>query len=126
MLAYVFWHRPRKGVDPAAYETALVAFHRALAEEALDGVHGSACYAAGGGYEDWYFIEASFALDTLNTAAVSGRMTEHHHAAAALAGEMSAGLYREAEGTWRRQMVLGPAPELPGPQGRPGHRRLFP
>jgi hypothetical protein len=122
MLAYVFWHRPRAGVDTARYEAALVAFHRELAGEALDGVHGSATYASESGYEDWYFVEASFALDTLNTAAAGGRLAEFHSAVAALTGDMSAGLYRDVDGTWTRQMVLGPEPQLP--RERPG-RRLF-
>jgi hypothetical protein len=122
MLAYVFWHRPRAGVDAETYEAALIAFHQELAQEALDGVHGSAVYATDSGYEDWHFVEASFALDTLNTAAVSGRMAGFHRAVAELTAEMSAGLYRDADGAWRRQMVLGPEPELP--RERPG-RRLY-
>jgi hypothetical protein len=30
MLAYVFWHQPRRGVDLAAYEDAQRAFHSSL------------------------------------------------------------------------------------------------
>ena len=32
-VAYVFWHRPRPDVDPAAYADALGAFHAALGAE---------------------------------------------------------------------------------------------
>lgn len=133
MLAYVFWHRPRAGVDAGAYETALVAFHEALGREALEGVHGSAALAVedlpwlgGPGYEDWYHLEASFALDTLNAAAVTGPMTEPHRAVASLTGAMVGGVYRQVEGVWRRQMVLGPIPELRGPESSAGRRPIFP
>jgi hypothetical protein len=122
VLAYVFWHRPRPGVDVAAYEAALVEFHRRLGAEAVEGLHGSSVFATeDGGYVDWYHLEAAFALDALNVAAVSGPMQAPHEAVAALTGEMTGGLYRLLDGTWRRQMVLGPVPELP----EPGGRRLF-
>ena len=133
MLAYVFWHRPREGVEEAAYEAALVDFHAGLDGEALEGVHGSATFAldglpwlGGAGYEDWYFVEASFALDTLNQAAVTGSLGEKHRAIAELTGPMTAGLYRLVEGAWRRQMVLGPVPELPDPRRAAGRRPLWP
>lgn len=118
MLAYVFWHRPRASVDVAAYEAALVEFHRRLGAEAVEGFHGSSVFATEGGYVDWYYLEAAFALDALNVAAVSGPMQQPHGAVAALTGEMTGGLYRLVEGTWRRQMVLGPDAELPEPGGR--------
>jgi hypothetical protein len=134
VLAFVFWHRPRAGVDSGDYEAALLRYHDRLAEEALEGVHGSAVYALADvpwlgapGYEDWYFVEASFALDTLNAGAVSGPLRELHDAVAALTGPMAGGLYRLHEercaggAVWRRQMVLGPVSEL----CRPGAARLL-
>ncbi len=156
MLAYVFWHRPREGVEALEYEAALREFHGRLAEEAVEGVHGSAAFAVdrlpwlGGGqaYEDWYLLEAGFALDTLNGAAVSGRMTRPHRRIAALTGPMAAGLYRLVRGDgcrgsqatwsqerpsaagalWQRQMVLGPTPEfclLGGGRRRPAPGRVL-
>lgn len=143
MLAYVFWHRPGGGVDAAAYESALADFHRRLGEEALEGFHGSGSFSVdrlpwlpgGRAYEDWYLLEGSFALDILNTAAVTGAMTEVHGDVAALTAAMAAGLYDLVEGEgwsgaraswlserpgkvssgaalWRRQMVLGPTPQF--------------
>lgn len=131
MLAYVFWHRPREGVEAGAYEAALKDFHARLGEEALEGVHGSRVYAVGSlpwlggapGYEDWYHLEASFALDTLNAAAVSGAAGDAHRAVAAMTGPMTAGLYRLVDDVWRRQMVLGPLPELPEPDEPASGRR---
>lgn len=101
MLAYVFWHRPRPEVDRDRYEAAVVDYHRVLGSEALDGVHGSASYRVdavpwlgeGACYEDWYRLEGSYAIDILDLAAVSGRLTEPHRAVASLCGEMTAGLY---------------------------------
>lgn len=101
MLAYVFWHRPAEGVAADVYESALRDFHHDLGEEALDGFHGSAAYALdglpwlGGGpaYEDWYLLEAAYALDSLGTASTSGRMAAPHRGIASLTGSMAAGLY---------------------------------
>ena len=106
MLAYVFWHRPRTGVDIDAYEGALRAFHEALGAEAIDGFHGSATHAVdalpwlgeGAAYEDWYLLEAAFGLDGLGAAATSGRMKEPHARVAAMTGAMAAGLYGLALG----------------------------
>lgn len=118
MLAYVFWHRRRAGVDVAVYEAALVEFHRRLGAEAVEGFHGSSVFATERGYMDWYQLEGAFALDALNVAAVTGPMQQPHQAVADLTGEMTGGLYRLVDGTWRRQMVLGPEPELSEPEGR--------
>jgi len=41
MLAYVFWHWPATEVDPAKYQEALAAFHRALAAAPPEGMRGS-------------------------------------------------------------------------------------
>src|SRR5215510_10208301 len=83
MLAYVFWHRPRKGADPGKYEKAQRAFHGALGLT-------SACFRLaelpfgeeGGGYEDWYLVEDWERLGELNSAAVdSVRRADHDRAA---------------------------------------------
>ena len=108
MLAYVFWHWRRPEVDAAAYETAQRRFHAALAAAPSPGfayshsalLHG-APWAAGGdsAYEDWYVIQESAALDSLNHAAVSASRQAPHDAAAALAAGGAAGLYTLRRGT---------------------------
>lgn len=148
-LAYVFWHRPRAGVDRAEYEGAQRAFHERLAQVE------SACFrltelpfaaehapAGSDGYEDWYLVEDWAALGELNAAAVDARHRDSHDRAAALVGGGWAGVYGLVRGAaeipaeaswmdkppgepseefvanlpavavWRRQMVLGPAPEF--------------
>jgi hypothetical protein len=94
VLAYVFWHRPRRDVEPDRYEAALSGFHDVVgvpswwtrlarlpeAEEP-------------GWYEDWYLVDDWAALGELNEAAVSGRREEPHHEAATLAADGIAGIY---------------------------------
>lgn len=140
MLAYVFWHRPRPEAERSVYEQALAGYHRALAEEAVEGFHGSSSYEVDSlpwldgeaAYEDWYLLEAAWALDGLGGIAVSGPLEEPHRRVASLTGSMTAGLYRLVAGeswdgghaawfgrpledlpgsVWRRQFVLGPTPE---------------
>lgn len=103
MFAYVFWHRPRPDVERAVYETALARFLDALGHSAPEGLlRAATCRAepvpwlAGGGpgYEDWYVLASSAALDTLEHAAVTGRCEAPHGAVAALAANGTAGLYR--------------------------------
>ena len=80
MLAYVFWHWRRPAIDATTYETRLGRFHAALAAAPPPGFHASFALslrgapwanAGGDGYEDWYLVEGSAALDPLNDAAVS-------------------------------------------------------
>jgi hypothetical protein len=101
VLAYVFWHRPAAGADRVLYEELLGAFHAALARARPPGFRRSiafhvegAAWLAGAGYEDWYLLEGSHALDPLAAAAVAPPAGAHHDAVAALAGEGAAGLYR--------------------------------
>ena len=109
MLAYLFWHRPAPRADPSAYELALRRFHESMRDAPAAGLVASACHrldripwlaglgSADGsdqpGYEDWYLLRDSAALDTLNAAAVDARHRSFHDAAAALAGDGTAGLY---------------------------------
>ena len=87
MLAYVFSHRPARGVETKAYEESLREFHKALANAALSGFAGSRTYRIGGAYSDWYLLESSAAMDVLNAAAVSGDRAGSHDAAAGMAAD---------------------------------------
>jgi hypothetical protein len=112
VLAYVFWHRPREGDGPEAYERRLSAFHAALAADPPAGFVASVALrvaeapwlaGAGAAYEDWYGVEGWEALGSLNEAAVRGRRAGPHDAVAARAAAGAGGVYR---------LVSGPA-ELP-------------
>jgi hypothetical protein len=143
VLAYLFWHRPRKGANPAEYEEAQRGLHAALDNE-------SACFrlaelpfgAGGPGYEDWYLVEDWAALGALNAAAVDSTRRPAHDHAAVNAGAGWGGVYSLVRGPaeipagaewhnkprliptdtfladlpdsaiWRRQLVLGTAPEF--------------
>jgi hypothetical protein len=102
-LAYVFWHRPHADTSATDYERSLAAFHAALAADPPPGFGGSCALRVGErDYEDWYLVESWAQLGTLNEHAVSGSRRTPHAAAAARAGDGSAGIYAP----------LGP-PELP-------------
>ena len=116
MRAYVFWHYPKPEESDAnkaipsdggrakteEYERAQIAFHDALASNPIHGFVRSYCFeldaipwlASGGGYEDWYLIEDTSALEYLNVGAVTGARAESHHRAAARAAGGIAGLYK--------------------------------
>ena len=105
MLAYVFWHWPRPEVDRGEYEARLTAFQQALRAAAPAGFRESAVYRVRGlpwtaeaAYEEWYLLEGSEALDSLNDAAVSARTRAAHDAAAQQAAGGVAGLYRLRRG----------------------------
>jgi hypothetical protein len=156
MLAYIFWHRPYPTADTRRYEDLLVNFQRRLSEQAPPGLHAAGSYRIsavpwlGGqpGYEDWHYLDGSWALDPLNSFAVTGSAKAPHDSAAAQMEVGYGGLWSLGWGTpdfakrptvtwlsrprgidwraalepvrsrlpnaacWRRQMVLGPAPEF--------------
>jgi hypothetical protein len=140
VLAYVFWHTASPAGDAAAYEEALARFQRALLDAVPSGFLGCSSHAVvdapwlrGPGYEDWYLVEDWTALGELNAAAVAAARKGEHDAAARLAGEGWAGVWRLVRGAaeppagvhwqaaapeddaapyWQRQMTLGPAPEF--------------
>lgn len=104
MLAYVFWHGPGDS-GTEAYVESLAAFQAALSEAGVPGFLGASVHAVpalpwseGAGYEDWYRVEGSAALDPLDEAAVSGARQKAHDAAAARSAWGTAGLYRLRRG----------------------------
>ncbi len=108
MLAYVFWHRPYARISRAGYESALARFHEGLARTSCPGLKASTAFRIteapwlGGraGYEDWYLIEASWALDPLNNVAVAGPMEASHGDIAAAMETGFGGLYALDWGDW--------------------------
>ena len=103
MLAYVFWHEPRRGVAASDYEQSQQEFHAALAEHPSEGFGGSSLARVEGlpwvgAYEDWYLVDDWPSLGALNEAAVSGRRRGPHDRAAAPAAAGAGGLYRLVSG----------------------------
>lgn len=103
MLAYLFWHWPREGVEAWRYEDRQAAFHASLREDPPAGMQGSACYQvdcspwgalAGPLYEDWYRVGGFGDLEALNEGAVAARRRGAHDAAAGLAAGGAGGVYR--------------------------------
>ncbi len=106
MLAYVFTHWPADPGRREAYEAEVAVFHRELAQVGSEGFERSFLYRVRGahwvgaevGYEDWYLVEGSYALDPLNEVAVSARLRPAHDAAAQAAGGGMGALYRLQSG----------------------------
>ena len=106
MLAYVFWHRPVSQADRSQYEASIVRFETELAKHPPPGFISAHTFAIGPvpwlsdqpGYEDWYLIEASWAMDPLNAFAVSGSVQPTHDSAAAQMDEGHGGLYAHVAG----------------------------
>ncbi len=106
MLAYLFWHRPLPDIERETYERGLVAFHQALAKKTGGGFRGSACYRLsptpwldeGEGYEDWYLVESSAALDALNEIAVAPDLWDVHAGVSYKTDKGHGGLYRFLSG----------------------------
>lgn len=106
MLAYVFWHRPFAHVDRKAYESALARFQSDLPRHQPPGLIVARSFRIGPvpwlsdmpGYEDWYLVDGSWALDPLNALAIRGSMQAPHDGVAALADESHGGLYAHVAG----------------------------
>jgi hypothetical protein len=109
VLAYVFWHRPRRDVDVREYEEAQVAFHEALSrasacirleELPFEPAGGSAepDAAAPGGYEDWYLVDDWADLGQLNAEAVDAARRDRHDRAAALSAAGWGAVYALVKG----------------------------
>jgi len=115
MLAYLFWHVPRDGVDRDRYVALLTAFHDALRAAPPPAFVRSWSVALetapwpsttdGPRFEDWYLVEDWAALGTLNDAAVRAPREGAHDAIAGLATDGAGGLYALQHGT-----LDGPAP----------------
>ena len=106
MLAYVFWHRPLSQADHTKYEASIVGFQTELAKHPPPGFIAAASFAIGPvpwlsdqpGYEDWYLLEASWAMDPLNAFAVAGAVQPSHDVAAAQMDEGHGGIYAHVAG----------------------------
>jgi hypothetical protein len=133
VLAYITWHRPRRDVDQAIYEQALVRLHRSLARRPPVGFRGSAAFRAtelpwlapaadapGGGYEDWYLIDGWSALGVLEEAAVARGHVSRHDAVARMSGQACGAVYRLSEG----HAALGEARVGVWIARPPGHPRM--
>jgi hypothetical protein len=114
-------------------------------------------FASRDGYEDWYLVDDWSAIGTLSELAIQGVEGSRHETVAELSGESWGALYALVQGpaaapagvmwtakppgegfdsllqrhagetVWRRQLVLGPAPELCVAQdASAARRRLWP
>ena len=115
MIAYIFWHTPRAGVDEAVYVAKLVRFQEEL-EQLGTGASGLARDPAAyrvdpvpwfpvlgdvgnrSVYVDVYVMESTAQMELLNVAAVNGTMVEPHAEIAALYGSGAGSLYRVRAG----------------------------
>jgi hypothetical protein len=106
MLAYVFWHWPVLPADRNNYEASIVRFQTELAKHPPPGFISAGSFAIEPvpwlsdqpGYEDWYLLEASWAMDPLNAFAVAGSVQPTHDIAAAQMDEGHGGLYAHVAG----------------------------
>lgn len=107
MLAYVFWHWPASMAEPFAYTNNLIAFHIALKSHPVGGFHFSSIFHLEKApwipqisplYEDWYLMENSAVLDSLNLAAVTAANKAPHDQVAHNAAGGIGGLYRLRSG----------------------------
>lgn len=106
LLAYIFWHRPHPAIERARYEDGIVRFQRALVVQPPPGLLSATSFQIEPvpwlsdlpGYEDWYLVEASWALDPLNAFAIAGATQAPHDNVAALMEEGHGGLYAHAGG----------------------------
>jgi hypothetical protein len=142
VLAYIFWHQPKADIDMAAYEAAQRAFHEKLGVSSACFRLARLPFAQHGGYEDWYVVDGWAELGVLNDAAVNAVRRVDHDRAADLAARGWGSVYelvrgatqiptgvrwcdknhgrptdeflasQDADAIWRRQLVLGPAPEF--------------
>ena len=103
MLAYVFWHWKADSIPAEPYEALARDFHMALRAAPPPGFRGSFAFAIEGAawipdgraaYEDWYLLDSSAALDSLDRAAVAPPRQDPHDAIARAVADGAGGLYR--------------------------------
>lgn len=142
MLAYVFWHRPKADVNAVEYEAAQLAFHESLEIASACFRLDRLPFSSDEGYEDWYLVGDWNGLGRLNEVAVDAVHRGVHDRAAAPVADGWGAVYSLERGpveipvgtewrdkprgepttefldrlatatVWRRQLVLGPAPEF--------------
>jgi hypothetical protein len=106
MLAYIFWHRPYSNTERQRYERAIVRFQNGLAGSKPPGFIGAMSFQIEAvpwlsdlpGYEDWYLLDGTWAMDPLNAFAMSGHVQATHDSVAALMEQGHGGLYAHAGG----------------------------
>jgi len=109
MLAYIFWHRPFANIDRGRYEESIVRFQAALARQKPPGFIATVSFRIEAvpwlgdqaGYEDWYVLEGSWAMDPLNAFAVAGAVEAPHNEVAAQMEQGQGGIYAHAGGETR-------------------------
>src|SRR6516164_6088129 len=106
MLAYIFWHRPYPNIERQRYEQAIVRFQNDLAGSKPPGFIGATSFQIEAvpwlsdlpGYEDWYLLDGTWAMDPLNAFAISGHVQAPHDSVAAMMEQGHGGLYAHAGG----------------------------
>jgi hypothetical protein len=109
MLAYIFWHRGNPRIERQAYEKATIRFQRDLLQRPSPGLIGAASFRIEAvpwlgdqpGYEDWYYLAGSWAMDPLNAYAVADETLKTHDVLAAQMAVGYGGLYAHAWGEER-------------------------
>jgi hypothetical protein len=141
--AYVFWHQPQREISTQRYESRLRVFHQELSCHRPKGFRFSMAFAVvdapwlegRSGYEDWYVLQNSDAIDALEQAATSVQLFTSHRGIASISKWGSGALYRHLQGPhqlsggsaqwtsrreevpsscpiWQRRLAIGPAPEF--------------
>lgn len=110
MRAFIMWHRPRTDVDADGYRQGLFRFFAALGAARPSGLISICSHWVeapapapdqGAAFEDWYLLEDSAALDTINDAAIDRGCESSHDAAAAASRDEYTGLLRLRSGELR-------------------------
>jgi hypothetical protein len=102
VIAYSFWHSADTGVVESEYEAALRAFMRQLLATGVPGLERCRSIRFDGlpwvpgrpAYQDWYELEDSTALDSLESGATTSAVAAPHSTIARLAGHGAGGLFR--------------------------------